>query len=323
MGTFRRLLALRREIDIIHAQQAHIQTVAAIVAGRIAGRGVVTTLHVLVPRPRDKLRVRILSLIERFTLRRSDEVVFVSHHTKETFRSRRGIVIHNGVDTTRFAPDEGARSRQREVLGLGEEVLVLYLGRWAEIKGIREMLEVISKVCASGDRRVRFALVGGGREDERAFVMREVARRSLDKCVTLVWGVRPDPIPWLQAADVFILPSHDEGLPLSLLEAMSMALPCIVTPVGGVPEVVEDGTDALVVPALDSGEMYKAVMTCVGDLGLRRHLGANARRKAVGRFGLGRMAEDYRRVYETLSRQVGCPNTAHKALPGVVDVDED
>jgi glycosyltransferase involved in cell wall biosynthesis len=93
------------------------------------------------------------------------------------------------------------------------------------------------------------------------------------------------------------MPSLSEGLPLALVEAMSFGLPVVVTSVGGVPEVVTDGVEALLVPPSDAGALANALRTLIDDAEQRRRLGDAGRSRAQRDYAIGTMADRYERLY--------------------------
>jgi glycosyltransferase involved in cell wall biosynthesis len=99
------------------------------------------------------------------------------------------------------------------------------------------------------------------------------------------------------AADFFVLPSRDEGLPLAVLEAMARSLPVVVTPVGGVPEVVKDREHGLLVPVDDDRALAAAIETIARDLALRSALGEAGHRRVRDHFSFERMTRKYEDLY--------------------------
>jgi glycosyltransferase involved in cell wall biosynthesis len=131
--------------------------------------------------------------------------------------------------------------------------------------------------------------------------MRQVLERISNERITFV-GNKADVVPWLQAFDVFALPSYaNEGVPQALAQAMLAGLPCVTTNVGGIGELARDGETALVVPPQDPKALRSALQRLLGDGPLREKLGAAARRHAAANFSLeGMLAR-----METIYRQVG------------------
>jgi len=103
-----------------------------------------------------------------------------------------------------------------------------------------------------------------------------------------------------RAADIYVLPSHVEGMPVGLLEAMSYGLPCVVTPVGGIASVVQDGVNGLLVPPRDSAALASAIEQLVEDPALRRRLGTAARETITRRFNWVTRAQEFIDLYSTV-----------------------
>lgn len=184
----------------------------------------------------------------------------------------------------------------RAELGIAEDAPLL--GMVANFKAQKDhasLLAAMTKVRRSVPD-VRLVLVGhGALEDE---VRTAVARRGLDDVVVFA-GYRDDVPRLVSAFDVFVLSSAFEGLPIALIEAMALGRASVVTAVGGVPEVVLDGREALLVPARDPDALADALVTVLRDEGLRRRLGRAARERARAfdiRSAVRRTEEIYEQV---------------------------
>ena len=180
-----------------------------------------------------------------------------------------------------------------------DDVVVLYLGRISREKGILELLEAIA-LAASINSKIRCVLVGAKPAFDDANVVEKKLQENprLSERVMLLPECRPDSI-WenLCAADIFAFPSHNEGMPNSLLEAMAMALPAIAFAIPAVQEL-EAGTGSVVlVPPFDVrlfAEAIARVSTCPHQ---RRHVGAKAKSLVTERFLVRKnMAEALRRL---------------------------
>jgi glycosyltransferase involved in cell wall biosynthesis len=165
--------------------------------------------------------------------------------TQYGFPARRTITVHNGVSTSTFAPSEMGGETVRARLDINsEEFLLVCATRLVEAKGVDILLQAVSRVVRQGIS-CRCIIVGDGPLKEK--LLEEVNRLGLWGCVYFE-GFQEDVRPYLQAASAFILTSHLEGLPLSVLEAMACGVPCIVTNVGGSAEAVKDQVVGLVIP---------------------------------------------------------------------------
>jgi glycosyltransferase involved in cell wall biosynthesis len=160
-------------------------------------------------------------------------------------------------------------------------VEILCVGRLVPEKGQAVLVEALDRLVARGiDARVTF--VGDG--PARAALEQAVAARDLSDRVTLTGALGADGVRRAYAAaDVFCLPSFAEGLPVVLMEAMACGLPVVTTWIAGVPELVHDGEDGLLVPPADAERLADALGRLAEDAPERRRLGAAARRAVARR----------------------------------------
>jgi glycosyltransferase involved in cell wall biosynthesis len=154
-------------------------------------------------------------------------------------------VIYNGVDSGLFAP--GSRSDARNRLGLGTEApLLLYVGNLKASKGCLDLLEALPALLAR-QPKARLVYVGAGPCREQ--LLERAAALGCGAQVTLAGAAAHDTLgDWFRAADLLCLPSHNEGVPNVVLEAMACGTPVVATDVGGIPEVVPDYAGILVPP---------------------------------------------------------------------------
>lgn len=210
-------------------------------------------------------------------------------------------VIHNGIDLAPYRdPDPATRAEARAELGLAEgEVAFITVAHVFAYKGYFELVAAAEEV-ARQHPEARWLFVGSGRADEA--VRDRIRAAGLENRVRML-GIRTDVPRLLQAADGFVLPSHWEGCPLSLLEAMAAGLPVIASRVGGIPELVTEGETGLLTPPGEAGPLADAMAGLVEDGNTRASLGARGRERALAEFGLETQLERTRDVYEeVLSR---------------------
>ena len=144
---------------------------------------------------------------------------------------------------------------------------------------------------------LRLRMVGDGHDRRRC---EELARQAAGGAGNIEFtGYRTDVDAQLEQADVFVLPSLNENLPLALLQAMAMGLPCIATDVGGIPEVLDADCGILVTPG-DVGSLRAAMERMIDEPGLAARLGAMARRRVAERFSLSRCADDHLRLWSEI-----------------------
>jgi len=122
---------------------------------------------------------------------------------------------------------------------------------------------------------------------------------DIEQAVRLI-GFRSDIPALLSLADIFVLPSLTEGLPISMLEAMSAGLPVVVTRVGGISEVIEDGKNGVIVPPSDADALGSAVLRLLSNSEIREKLGASARALVEKEYNLDTMGKKYNDLFHKL-----------------------
>jgi glycosyltransferase involved in cell wall biosynthesis len=236
----------------------------------------------------------------RLTYRRNRAVIAVSDGVAESIRSRVPVeVVLHGVEADRARDASTARSAARDKLGLGaDEPVIGTVGNLTAKKDHANLLRAVGLVRAEVPT-VRVVLVGSGPLE--ANLRRLVAALGLEAAVVFA-GSRDDVPDVLPAFDVFTLSSRFEGLPIALLEAMSTGLACVATTVGGIPEVLTDGADGLLVPPEDPDRLAAALGALLGDARRRVELGRRAAQRAAD-FDVSGAVRQIERVYdEALAR---------------------
>lgn len=295
-----RSLIRRERIGLVHAHLYHANLYGRLAAFR-EGIPIVVSVHNTYVRPRLRR-----SLANWWLARRTPVIVAGSEAIRNDIVRHDRVapekirVIPYGVDVDRFDIPL-SRREAREKLGLPvDRFLVGTVGRLEEQKGQKHLLDAVAILRREG-RDAMLLLVGGGREEDR--LRGQAAREGIGDAV-LFLGTRRDLPELFRAMDVFALPSLWEGLPIALLSAMASGSPVIVTPVGGVPEVVKDGRNGLMVPAGDPHALAAAIRKVCED-----PAGAGA----LGRAAAATVRDGYshrttaRRVMEVYEQVLGPP----------------
>jgi glycosyltransferase involved in cell wall biosynthesis len=201
-------------------------------------------------------------------------------------------LIHNGIDTTAFAPSPDARSADRTWLGLGREFVWLAVGRLVEQKDYRNLLFALKRLPDEG-----WILLVGGSGPQDAELQAECLRLGLRERVRFL-GAHEQISRLYNAADAFVMSSRFEGLSVALLEASSMGLPSVVTNVGGNAEVVLDGITGYVVEPRDPVQLGNAMRALFeASTQVRRSLGVAARQHCLANFGLKEITDRWIELY--------------------------
>ncbi len=223
----------------------------------------------------------------RFVWRRAAAVVANSDGLRELAQSAAPdvsvSVIPNGVDTEQFHPPPEPRSADGPVR-------LLFVGRLVHQKGVDVLLNALATLRPDHD--LTLTIAGDG--PDRSTLAQQASELGLtDRVEFLGWVARPDLPDLYRSADVFVLPSRDEGMANSLLEAMATGLPVIVTSVPGCAELVPDGTAGTVVAPDAVEPLVTALTRLFDDAPLRRQQGDAARDVVVVSYGWQGTASAY------------------------------
>lgn len=227
----------------------------------------------------------------------------------EELPADRHTVLPRGIPEPPNAPTAVAVSRIRATWGVSPgEIVVLYIGRILRTKGNRELLQAVA-LAASENARIRCVIIGSKPAfDETSFIEAQLRENPhLSERVVLLPECEPDGI-WenLYAADIFAFPSHKEGMPNSLLEAMATGLPSVAFAIPPVREL-DGGTGAvLLVPPLDAAAFAKALVRLVGSPDERKRIGQKAKAVISSRFMVrANMAKALAGVTELVESRTG------------------
>ena len=296
-----RRLLVRGGFEVLHSHLPYSAAFGRLVARSMpAGRRpvLVYTEHSLW----DRAAV-LTKALNRATVGADSALLVVSDAARQALPpalQARARVITHGVNRDRFARLAARRAEVRaEVraeLGLADcEVLALTVANLRSEKGYDVLVEAARRTAAAG-APVRFVSVGRG-QLEPAVARAAEAPEAAGVLVFL--GPRDDTARLMVGSDLFVLPSHQEGLPVALMEAMSAGLPVVATTVGGVPGVVAHGQDGLLVPPGDAAALAAAVTTVAGDAELRARMAASSARHSE-RFDVRRATRTIEAVYDEL-----------------------
>jgi glycosyltransferase involved in cell wall biosynthesis len=272
-------------------------------AGRLCGVPVVHTKH-----GQNLAGEASQGWLNRLLYRISDHVVAVSEPARELAlaegaRPSSLSVIDNGIDVERFRSGPAERQAARAALRLPAEAFVVgTVARLAPEKSQSTLIEAFAALGSDGPGpRPALVLVGGGTEE--GLLRGRAEELGVAERVVFA-GPRTDVARLLPAFDVFALPSSSEGLPVALLEAMAAGLAAVVTAVGAMPQVVENGRSGLVVPPRDAQALARALESLRRSADARGSLGRAAVDRVRETYGARRMARQYEAIYSRLLGRV-------------------
>lgn len=299
MGVWLWLVMKRTTIDTIHILMDPDYDVVAWAAG-LSGRTIFTWAGRGDPQRTLEEGPPIICSLRRRALRRSANVALTGRMADELAKLRLECtaVIPVPVDVERFRPGSDAEcGAARAALGIGDSVAIIFTGHMHREKGVDRLLKAFRCLVAEG-LDARLLLVGGGKEGSEsnieAVLRRAVHKDRLERLVTMT-GAVPDVLPYLHAADIFVLPSDREGMPNSLLEAMACGLPCVAPASAAGDEVLSDGA-GIVPPSNSPGDLIDTIRPLVVDPRARHTIGALAQEKAW-RWSVPAIMDSYQLLY--------------------------
>lgn len=289
-----RLLLVERRIDVVHVHSplvaAFVRPVVATVRPRPA---LVTTVHNMWPSFHPATRA-----LDRLTQPLDDHLFSVSepvHRSLPARLRRRSEVLVHGVRVDEIAARRSERETVRARLGVEGKRVVITVANLRADKDYPNLFSAAERVLAEYNDVVFLAIGQGPLEDT---LRADVSRRRLSDRFRML-GHQEDPIAHLVAADLFVLASRQEGLPISLVEALAAGLPAAVTAVGGIPDVVTDGVEGRLVPPGDPDALAAAIGQLLdAEVNARMAEAASARAR---HFGIGPAVARQQEVYEQLA----------------------
>jgi glycosyltransferase involved in cell wall biosynthesis len=271
-----------RSLDHVHV---HFATPASTVALILAGMAPVT-FSVTVHGPDEFYDVHGYNLAEKVAASRF--VVCISFFARSQMMKLadgrnwpKFDLARLGVDCSHFSP-----ATRRE---MPEPFEILCVGRLISTKGQRILIEAIAQLIEDR-RRVRLRLIGDG--PDRKYLESLVAERKLSGQISFEGSINQERIrAFYAAADIFALASFAEGIPVVLMEAMAMEIPCVASNINGIPELIRDGIDGLLVAPSDVQGLCAALSRLMDERALRESIGKAGRLRVEEHYNLSRSAD--------------------------------
>ena len=286
----------KRQIEVIHTHN-YKSNMYGVIAAKFAKVPVVCTLHGWVA---ENSKVRFYEFIDRLIIRRMDHIVTVSPAIRKDIEisginPKKITYIPNAVDVNRFSCSHKS-SDLRQKLGLKNSLVVGAIGRLVPEKGHKYLLKAF-KGISSAVPAAKLLMVGDGylKDD----LMAQAQNLGISDKVVFV-GIQDDIVSVYEAIDVLVLSSLTEGLPLVILEAMSMKVPVVASAVGSIPYIINNGEGILVEPK-NIEELERAMFVALHDKALGRRMGEKAREKVTTNFSLEIFSQNYINLYKRIA----------------------
>ncbi|MBD2312370.1 glycosyltransferase family 4 protein [Desertifilum sp. FACHB-1129] len=242
-----------------------------------------------------KLSAPVQGLV-RFMLGQCSRFVVLSESWKDYYQhtlkltDKQVVVLANPIELPPAIPN-----REQS-----HPVKIVFLGRIGQRKGTFDLIQAFAAMTREQKAKARLILAGDGEEDAARKLIKSLDLAGVTSLLGWIDSAKRNEI--LQSADIFVLPSYNEGLPMAMLEAMSWGLPAIVTPVGGIPEVIEHGRNGLLVNPGDVERLTQGLQQLIEDETYRLELGKQAR-DSVTPLAIENYWENLRNLYDSMLPQ--------------------
>ncbi len=301
--TIRGLIAMRRflklhSFDVINTHSSTDSWLTALACASM-GRAapIVRTRHISTPMP-NSAATRWLYMTAASKVITTGEALRQQLARDYGFAPEKMISVPTGIDLDHYQP--GNALEQRQKLGVATEPFTFGIVATLRMaKGHNFLFEALAQIELPS---WQLLVMGDGPMRER--LEKQIDSLGLRSRVHMV-GNQTDVMPWLQALDVFVLPTLHEGVPQSLAQAMACGLCCVTTPVGGIPELVTDEVSALMTAPRDVGQLRAALVRVATDAALRQRLGQAALDAARAKCSDQAMCDAMERVFMEVSAKAG------------------
>lgn len=285
----------QERIEVIHSH-GYKSNFYGLIASKLSGVPIVATLHGWIGETK---KSRFYEKLDKWIIRRMNHLVAVSPMICEELADLKlngtpSTFVANGVDTEKFNPNKVIGDVRKE-FGLGDSLVIGAVGRLSQEKGHSYLINAFKNIYSQLPS-AKLLIVGDG--PLRDSLQPTVHSPQLKDKV--IFAGKRDNLPAIyKSMDIFVLPSLKEGLPLVLLEAMSMRLPVIATKVGGIPYVMNKDEGILVSPG-NIEELKSSILLLLKDSSLRRRMGEKAREKILSCFSLRSFYQKYIDIYKNV-----------------------
>lgn len=298
-GAIRLALTLRNQkIDILHSHMFRAGLFASPIGRLCRVPVILETTHVRETWRKGWFKSRFV--VDRAVGHLIDRYIAVSEANskylieEKRIPARKVTVIQNGCSMDRVNPEKAHPEGIRESLGFSKsDIVLIVMARLEPQKGHKILLQALSTVRAEFPNIRLICLGTGALKDELNSLAREL---KLNEIVRFV-GFQSNVADWLAVADIGVLPSFYEGLPLTAVETLAAGLPLVATAVDGTPEVVLDGKTGLLVPPGDPAAMAGAIRQLARQSELRQKLAKAGREWVLQRFTIERQVEQTSSLY--------------------------
>lgn len=309
IGVARQLWKMRSEIDLVHSHGMNPLHGFPLFFGNLLGKVTIGKLTIACSDIYFKGQGRIIGRLHKWFLRHSDGYIATSSALQDELSqsglaSQKCYLIPNGVDTDIFYPlaPEGKKAL-RSSLGIKDEVVFLFVGVIDKRKGVDVLIPAFNRVLKANVNAKLYLVGPQNREDkESSFInlMKKLVSDLGIKDKIIFCNYSNNVVPYFQAADLFVLPSRNEGLANVILEAMSCGLPVIGTKISGTEDLINPNVEGLLVPPGDEASLGEAMASISRAPQTMGQMAAMAYKKAVERYSIKHISKAYFNIYKKL-----------------------
>ena len=298
---FRTLLKIRDDYDLIHAHcHLFLSTIMASLVRRIGSPPLIITTHgIMSASAPDWFNLLYMKTIGKWTLKSADRVICYTEMEKDKLANMLKIdsekisVIPNGVDTDLFRPDPNNNKQSNQ----SNAITILWVGRFVRGKGVEYLIQA-AKILVKAVPDLKILLVGDG--PSKGKIKGLIEKFNLKKNVIIKENVPNENMPEVyQKSDIFVLPSLNEGVPKTLLEAMACGIPVIISEFPHLEELIKNA--GLTFPKGDVHALADKIMRLIRDRELAKELGNNGRNKIVEGHSWGNTVRKTTELYEEVA----------------------
>ncbi|MFH1255417.1 MAG: glycosyltransferase family 4 protein [bacterium] len=292
-------LIKRHKPDIIHLNSSKISILGSM-AAFITGTKAIYTVHGWVfNEPMPEWKKSFYKFAEKFTAKFKRKIICVSEYDYQTALKNKIApmeklaVIHNGIAPMEFHSKEKAR----QILNSqNSDLLIGSIGNLYKTKGFEYLVRAADILVNKNKIPAKFLIIGQG--DEKEKIKNLIAEYNLENNFILA-GQIDQAAKLLKAFDIYACSSVKEGLPYSILEAMNAGLPIVSTDVGGIPEMIKHEKTGLLAKPADAEDLAEKIKSLANNRILQIKLGENAKQSAGQNFGLKKMIEETKKIYQS------------------------
>ncbi|MFH1399173.1 MAG: glycosyltransferase [Candidatus Woesearchaeota archaeon] len=278
-----KILAMVRKTDVVFLQSIQFLGIGSIIAAKIAKKPVIVYFHqynweqieYLIPGPKwfKRFSKQLVFFLTRFFYNRCDLILVPSEQVNDKLAeldfNTRKMVVPMGIDPEKFKAPL-SKARVKKAVGLKNTMVIGYCGRLSREKDIETLIAAFKKLTKK--HKLQLLLVGA------------TANETISGRNIRVTGFQKDVVPYYQAMDIFVSPSFTETTGLSIIEAMSCALPIVTTPVGIALTGISSGYNGLIFSKQSVEELVGHLETLIKSRKLRQKMGENARTTILEKY---------------------------------------